>query len=546
MKLHKEFMKIKFLTKIVNLFKSVNNLSKKQLLLLIVTILVIMTGLFIRFGSLDYDLWFDESGQFWIAQGQSHSNLDFKQGGIKEIFINNREHNLDPPLFGLILHFWSLFNTSIIWLRLLPSIFGLLTIMYIYKTLKLLRLPTNIIMLVTLFSFVSFPFVNYSQELRAYSLGMLSSTSIFYYLLAYLKNRGNVSSLAKLIIFVIVGISTLYSLWLLVPIVFVIILFKDIKLKKYNNTIIYTLIVLFISSLIFNFQTRHQLGGLSIDYLNPFKLGNYSTKASILQKITYLNFGYVAYVLGSTKLTHDLFIAFYSQPFPFILKLLGGTLLFILIINVFKMTNHKYRFLRISLVIYLLLIIEINFLSFLKIFPIGPNRWNLFHAPILLIISAVTVFLFIKRYQWSRFPILVIYLSLIVINILNQFVIPKETSNLRQALKPISLNNTAVYLFSYGVVPTFKYYYMRQNQKSLYYNPTSTDTPKSLQNLKEFLEFSPFLQNSFKKLTIIASEVDPQLSGNLSSVISQYSILNNYDFKNYKYKDVSIFVLEVN
>ena len=83
-------------------------------------------------------------------------------------------------------------------------------------------------------------------------------------------------------------------------------------------------------------------------------------------------------------------------------------------------------------------------------------------------------------------------------------------------------------------------------QKSLYYYPTSTDTPKSLQNLKDFLGFSPFLQNSFKKLTIIASEVDPQLSNNLLSVINQYSILNNYDFKNYKYKDVSIFVLEVN
>lgn len=166
--------------------------------------IIILIGFFLRLGRLDHDLWFDEAGQYWIAKGQNHFSLDIKTQGIYQILLNNRQSNLDPPLFGLLLHFWSSPNNSIIWLRLLPNLFGIFTLLYIYKTLKLFQLNYLLTVFICLLAWVSFSFIDYAQELRSYSLGMFSTAATFYYLNAYLLFHKNKKTLVKLITFSII------------------------------------------------------------------------------------------------------------------------------------------------------------------------------------------------------------------------------------------------------------------------------------------------------------------------------------------------------
>jgi len=108
--------------------------------------------------------------------------LDYKDDGILGVLRNNIEYNTDPPLFSLLLRIWSNFGNSIIWLRLLPSIFGFITLVYTYKILKKTGLPGNYIWLTILLISISEQIVNYSQEIRAYSLGMFCATATSYIL----------------------------------------------------------------------------------------------------------------------------------------------------------------------------------------------------------------------------------------------------------------------------------------------------------------------------------------------------------------------------
>ena len=105
--------------------------------------------------------------------------MDYKDDGILGVLRNNIEYNTDPPLFSLLLRIWSNFGNSIIWLRLLPSIFGFITLVYTYKILKK---TGNYIWLTILLISISEQIVNYSQEIRAYSLGMFCATATSYIL----------------------------------------------------------------------------------------------------------------------------------------------------------------------------------------------------------------------------------------------------------------------------------------------------------------------------------------------------------------------------
>lgn len=129
----------------------------------IILILVLAVGL--RLINLNQSFWLDEASQ---AQMSSLS--------VQQIWFE-RVADFHPPFFYLLAHFWLHLGHSEMWLRLLPVLFGVLTVwvMYVFfkdktATIAALLLAVN-------------PFhIYYSQEFRAYSLLALLGTLSMYFL----------------------------------------------------------------------------------------------------------------------------------------------------------------------------------------------------------------------------------------------------------------------------------------------------------------------------------------------------------------------------
>ncbi len=116
-------------------------------------------------------LWYDEAGQVYISKGLNHwSGVNETEGGVLDVIENNKYHNLDPGGFGIILHFWSKISSGYIWLRILPLIFFIGTIVCLcwLLYLKIKNLNISIFLGSILFIFPSLLIL--SGELRAYSM----------------------------------------------------------------------------------------------------------------------------------------------------------------------------------------------------------------------------------------------------------------------------------------------------------------------------------------------------------------------------------------
>ena len=82
--------------------------------------IILLAGAAVRvIGLGERSLSYDECQQYWASQGS--------------VLLSNREITLDPPGFAWLLHAHSLVGRSETWLRLLPCLFGVLTIAAVYR-----------------------------------------------------------------------------------------------------------------------------------------------------------------------------------------------------------------------------------------------------------------------------------------------------------------------------------------------------------------------------------------------------------------------------
>jgi len=129
--------------------------------------LITFVGLGIRLIHLNQSLWLDEAAQVLMSQ-ESLYDIWFKRAG-----------DFHPPLFYFLAHFWMSISTSEIWLRMLPIIFGVISIPLMYLAGKKMlsgqsifikgrNIPVGVLccLLLSLSPF----HVYYSQEFRSYSL----------------------------------------------------------------------------------------------------------------------------------------------------------------------------------------------------------------------------------------------------------------------------------------------------------------------------------------------------------------------------------------
>ncbi len=144
--------------------------------------LILILGFILRSVNLNQSLWLDEATQVLLAK-DSISNIIFQRGA-----------DVHPPLSYLLMHFWVMLGTSEIWLRMLSVIFGVLTILVLYKFAsnifnKKIALLSSLILAISPFH------IYYSQEVRMYSEAVFFASVSMYFFYLLEKNRNLKNSL---------------------------------------------------------------------------------------------------------------------------------------------------------------------------------------------------------------------------------------------------------------------------------------------------------------------------------------------------------------
>lgn len=151
-----------------------------------------------------YSFWHDEIGWLLICKDNLLNSLN----GTITIF--------KPPLFKLLVFLWAYIGQDEFSLRLLPFIFGILSIIFIYKIGRILF--DEKAGLIAAFLLAISPFhIYYSQELSHYTLTAFLALGSVYYLI-FCLNENNARAWIKLIILNALCLYTSYiSIFLLSP-----------------------------------------------------------------------------------------------------------------------------------------------------------------------------------------------------------------------------------------------------------------------------------------------------------------------------------------
>lgn len=130
---------------------------------------ILFLAIILRLINLNQSFWLDEAAQ--VIESARPLSLQL-----------NIVSDFHPPLYHLLLHFWMIMGTSEVWIRLLSVIFGLGSIIVLYKIGNALG-KKNEGLLASLFLALSPYHIWYSQEARPYMLFVFISLLSFYFLI---------------------------------------------------------------------------------------------------------------------------------------------------------------------------------------------------------------------------------------------------------------------------------------------------------------------------------------------------------------------------
>jgi hypothetical protein len=284
--------------------KKIRVLTLRNASLLFICIILLVAIIITSFNLRDSFLWFDEAGQFWISKGLNHYSEPLQPArGLKDVIDNNARYNLDPGGFSLLLHYWSLISNTPAWLRMLPFMFYLGTIIafiYLsYRWTQNLFVAISIGMLPILLGNI----INMGFEIRAYSM------EYFGVLLGVIALESLRTKITKSRLFLWSLILSLFmtSRYAIIVIYFVISLFVVViifrsngsKKEKILNIAVYALPLLITLFLIYLLALRFQNPQLEgLPYL-PYLADDWK---NILLPIT--NLGYLVVLSGLAVLLY--------------------------------------------------------------------------------------------------------------------------------------------------------------------------------------------------------------------------------------------------
>ena len=228
----------------------------------------IIIGILTIFYQINFeDFWLDEMQSFWIAKPELSWN---------ETVQRHKYDYHNPILFNLVLkYFLSIggYNPEIA--RYLPLMFGSLFLIIIGPIAYQVKNDKSFL-LTTLLACLSIYIIKYSQEVRPYSLLLLTSALNIYFFLNLLnKKRNNKKTIAFFIIFSVINYSTNpFSLIIFFSQIFFI-LYKYLLFKERYIFFYISFLLICIFYLVFNynyilFQISFNNYELSSDIMNVF------------------------------------------------------------------------------------------------------------------------------------------------------------------------------------------------------------------------------------------------------------------------------------
>lgn len=408
-------------------------IKKRQLinyLYFIFLILILAASIYIRFKNLaGRSLWLDEA---WVANAIMQSNL-------KEL-INSSFHA--PLFFVSAIHLIvTLFGNNEFFLRLLPCLFGIGSLIVFYLIIRKHtgKMATLISLLLLSFSYNT---VHYSQELKQYSSAMFFAISLIYFcerIIAHNKMRDWII----LLLLSVVGIGFDHSIIFIIFTVFIVLFVSSHQKQYWKKTLVFGSIVFTFSVLFLIFHLRHQISK-SLVSAQSYWMSYYPDTTSFSAFIKWLN--------HSTNNMLD-FFSFPYFPVSLVIIIMGLSLF------------YRYSWKR--FIIYILLPIILVFAaSFLQRYPYGGSRLMLFAAPLLYLSFGKGLDFILNKLGRSKLyiPLLLLVIFIVVppvSNFVKMVKQPLRLEELRPLLDELQEKVEAddkIYIY-YGAVEAFKYYY---------------------------------------------------------------------------------------
>lgn len=163
------------------------------------------------------NMWFDEVYSWKLSQKTAVEIIEDTSGDIH------------PPLYYIVLKYWTgFFSDSVLSMRLLSVLPGLLSLIFVYKISRLLFKADEPVIFVMLLYAVSPVNLFYSQEIRMLNLNLFLTLGSVYYFLLSLKDN-SVKYLILFVLFSFTAVYTHYFSLLILFTAFVILIFKIIS-----------------------------------------------------------------------------------------------------------------------------------------------------------------------------------------------------------------------------------------------------------------------------------------------------------------------------
>ncbi|MBS1517564.1 MAG: glycosyltransferase family 39 protein [Bacteroidetes bacterium] len=166
------------------------------------------------------NMWFDEIFSWKLSQSS-----------FKDIIIQT-SGDIHPPFYYMLLSIWtSVFSDSIFSMRMMSVLFGILSIVFIYRISGMIFESKTSVFFVLLLYAVSPVNIFYSQEVRMLNLNLFLCLGSVYFFLMSLKNNSG-RYILLFILFSVLAVYTHYFALLIVFTEFIVLLLKIIFRKS--------------------------------------------------------------------------------------------------------------------------------------------------------------------------------------------------------------------------------------------------------------------------------------------------------------------------
>lgn len=359
--------------------------------LIVFSLFAIAWGIKLRFSNLNQPFWSDELMVTRVSKGVDPTTGVVSLG--QSIKMYREEHMLYPVLVNVVFHYWLRIGESISWSRLLPSLFGILGLIYFYKLGKVSGLKSAAILLSVAVATTSWAFVHYSEEVAAHGPSITATFALIYYLRNYLQKPNTLALIKLLVASLVATLVSLGSWTLLIP-VGTTLLFNARQRKSYRDFLVFsTVALLLIGYTAFDFYKYRAPWALTATYLHRLQL-NSVPPSQMPVKLIKDNLDYISYVFGASPwhLDANFFpsvsrfgLSFTVYYYLSLLSICGLFLATYFYLGLVRSDDPKSFWQKIMPPYFLMtVLLSVNILSMLGKYPVGPYRQSLFYAPLVI------------------------------------------------------------------------------------------------------------------------------------------------------------------